>query len=116
MGDLTVKEGRHGRGVFAERHYEPGDVVEVCPTVQVADAEITGSLRDYVFSSVKEHDVVLVLGYGMLYNHSADPNVEYDQEEPSTITFMALREIRPGDELTIDYGKEWWETRGLEPE
>jgi hypothetical protein len=24
--------------------------------------------------------------------------------------------VRRGDELTIDYGDEWWETRGLEPD
>jgi hypothetical protein len=24
--------------------------------------------------------------------------------------------VRPGEELTIDYGDEWWETRGLEPD
>jgi SET domain-containing protein len=112
---LEVKQGRHGRGVFARRDYEPGEIVEVCPTVQVADADITGGLRDYVFSAVKERDVVLALGYGMLYNHSADPNLEYDQDDPGTITFLALRPIRRGDELTIDYGDEWWQTRGREP-
>jgi uncharacterized protein len=57
-----------------------------------------------------------VLGCGMLYNHSSDPNVEYVQDEPSTITFLALRAVKPGEELTIDYGEEWWETRGLEPD
>jgi uncharacterized protein len=51
----------------------------------------------------------------MLYNHSANPNVEYDQVEPTKITYRALRKIEPGEELTIDYGDEWWATRGREP-
>jgi len=103
--------------VFATRQFAKGEVIETCPTVEVADAEVTGRLNDYVFSSVKDGDVVLVLGHGMLYNHSADPNVEYVQDdEPDTIQFRALRKVRVGDELTIDYGEEWWETRGLEPD
>jgi SET domain-containing protein len=113
---LAVKQGRHGRGVFATRRFHKGEVVETCPTVEIADGDVTGRLRDYVFASVKERDIVLALGYGMLYNHSPDPNVEYVQDEPSTITFLALRTIRPGDELTIDYGEEWWDTRGREPD
>ena len=59
---------------------------------------------------------MLVLGHGMLYNHSADPNVEYVEDDPSTIQFRTLRAVRKGDELTIDYGEEWWETRGLTPD
>ena len=113
---LTVAHGPLGRGVFATRRFAKGEVIETCPTVEVADAEVTGRLNDYVFSSVKDGDVVLVLGHGMLYNHSEEPNVEYVQDEPSTIMFRALRKVRPGDELTIDYGDEWWETRGLEPD
>jgi uncharacterized protein len=113
---LAIKHGRLGRGVFATRHFAEGDVVETCPTVQVPDGEVTGGLRDYVFSSVKRGDVVLALGYGMLYNHSADPNVEYEQEDPAEITFLALRSVRPGDELTIDYGQDWWDTRDIEPD
>ena len=84
--------------------------------MELADADATGRLNDYVFSSVTEGDLLLVLGHGMLYNHSPKPNVEYLQDEPSTIVFQACRNVRPGDELTIDYGEEWWETRGLEPD
>jgi hypothetical protein len=112
---LTVRRGRRGRGVFAARGFVAGEVVESCPTVELADADVTGQLGDYVFRSVRDGDVVLPLGYGVLYNHSADPNVDYVQDEPSVITFVARRSIRAGEELTIDYGEEWWATRGLKP-
>jgi SET domain-containing protein len=112
---LAIRRGRHGRGVFATRRFAKGDVVETCPTVQVPNSEVTGRLRDYVFTSVEGGDVVLALGYGMLYNHSAEPNLEYEQEDPSEITFFALRTVHPGDELTIDYGEDWWKTRGEQP-
>ena len=102
--------------MFATRRFARGDVIETCPTVEVADADATGRLHDYVFTSLRDGDVLLVLGHGMLYNHSPNPNVEYVQDEPSTMTFRALQKVRPGDELTIDYGDEWWETRGLEPD
>ena len=114
---LAVGHGPIGRGVFATRAFAEGEDVETCPTVDVADADATGRLNDYVFTSHEDADVVLlVLGYGMLYNHSANPNVEYVQGEPDTIVFRALRDVEPGEELTIDYGEEWWETRGLEPD
>jgi uncharacterized protein len=112
---LAVKHGAHGRGVFATRRYLKGQLVESCPTVELPDSDVTGRLGDYVYSSVNDDDVLLVLGYGMLYNHSENPNVEYVQDDPSTMRFLALRTVRPGDELTIDYGEEWWETRGLKP-
>jgi SET domain-containing protein len=112
---LAVKRGRHGRGVFATRRFLKGETVERCPTLELRDSEVSGRLGDYVYSSSKDGDVLLVLGYGMLYNHSDVPNVEYVQDDPSTIEFLALRTVSPGDELTIDYGRDWWETRGLEP-
>ncbi len=113
---LEVREGRYGRGVFATRRFARGKAVEVCPTLPLPDAEVSGLLSDYVFKSLSEGEVLLILGFGMLYNHSAEPNLEYVQESPETMTFVALKPIARGDELFIDYGEEWWETRELEPD
>jgi uncharacterized protein len=112
---LAIKNGAHGRGVFATRRFRKGQIVERCPTVEVDDGDVVGRLDDYVYASLKKGDSLIVLGYGMLYNHSAEPNVEYDQIEPSEIVYRALRTIQPGEELRIDYGDEWWDTRGLRP-
>ena len=60
--------------------------------------------------------VALLLGYGMLYNHSYEANCEYIQDGPRVITFVTLRDVKAGEELTIDYGEEWWSTRNLEPD
>ena len=114
---LEIKEGLYGRGVFATRHFDEGEAVEHCPTLELPENEVAGQLGDYVFGSNEgEDEVLLLLGFGMLYNHSAEPNVEYVQEEPRVIKFVAIRPVEPGDELTIDYGEEWWQTRNLEPD
>jgi SET domain-containing protein len=114
---LAVQEGRHGRGVFATRGFAKGDRVEVCPTLELPDADVTGELSDYVYQSNEDDDTVLLLfGFGMLYNHSSRPNLEYVQSSANTMTFLATRKIKPGDELTIDYGDHWWDERGLEPD
>ena len=49
------------------------------------------------------------------YGDWTTPNLEYVQDDPTTIVFRTVRKVKRGDELTIDYGDEWWETRGLEP-
>jgi SET domain-containing protein len=114
---IEVREGRHGRGVFATRAFKKGEKVESCPTLELPGEEVTGLLGDYVCASAEhEDDVVLLLGYGMLYNHSYDANCEYVQEAPRVITFVTTRDVEAGEELTIDYGEEWWSTRNREPD
>jgi uncharacterized protein len=114
---LEVREGRRGRGVFAARAFAAGDDVEICPSVEVPRDETRGGvLADYVFDSERRRGaVILLLGYGMLYNHATDPNLEYDQDDAGVVTFSAIRSIAPGEELTISYGDGWWAARGSEP-
>ena len=114
---LEIKEGRYGRGVFATRHFDTGEDVECCPTLELPGDQVVGRLGDYVFGSNEgEDEVLLLLGFGMLYNHSYEANLEYIQDGPRVITFVTLRDVEAGEELTIDYGEEWWSTRNLEPD
>ena len=111
-----MRDGRVGRGVFAARAFETGEAVEVCPTVEIDGSEAEGVLADYVFDSARRRSrVVLVLGYGMLYNHADDPNLEYEQDDDGVVTFFAARDIAEGEELTISYGSEWWDERDQTP-
>jgi uncharacterized protein len=110
---LVVREGPRGRGVFATRTFSEGEVVEACPTVEISEGG--GDLADYLFESTNEGMFLVVLGFGMLYNHSSEPNIDYYQGDDATLEFIAQRRIESGEELTISYGDEWWSARGETP-
>ena len=113
---IEIREGPHGRGVYAIRDIPSGETIEICPTIEVEETDVGGPLGDYVLSSGHDPKLnVFMLGYGSLYNHSGEPCAEYQQYEEDSLAFVALRDIAKGEEITIDYGEEWWETRELEP-
>jgi SET domain-containing protein len=112
---IGVRRGRRGRGVFALRPFAEGEVVETCPTVVLDDDDVAGVARDYVFSAHRPDKLLLVLGYGMLYNHAADPNLFHRSAGRLLIEFVALRDIAAGEELTHDYGAAYWDDRTKRP-
>jgi SET domain-containing protein len=42
-------------------------------------------------------------------NHSCRPNCEVEIDKDGKILIMAIKDIKPGDELTYDYGKEYFD-------
>eukprot|EP01006_Ploeotia_vitrea_P015099 TRINITY_DN41954_c0_g1_i1.p1 TRINITY_DN41954_c0_g1~~TRINITY_DN41954_c0_g1_i1.p1 ORF type:complete len:425 (+),score=9.00 TRINITY_DN41954_c0_g1_i1:88-1362(+) len=101
----------HGRGVFAQREFYPGEIVEVCPYIEVANNDVQGLLADYVFDGHNEGTQVLLFGYGSLYNSAPDPNVE-SRHEDGQFYFVARKYIGEGDEILHDYGETWFVDRG----
>ena len=103
-----------GRGAFATENIHDGAIIERCPAIEVTDRDIGGELVNYVFYGNNATDRLVVMGYGMLFNHSSTPNVAYYREEstlgPEMILY-ALRNIRKGEELFYNYGDDWWTTR-----
>lgn len=92
-----------GRGVFARDLIRKGTEFERVPVLVVTWDEIDNSeLADYVYTWTKTKAAV-ALGYGSLYNHSYKPNARYDDVGRQTKVFTALRDIQPGEEITINY-------------
>lgn len=58
-------------------------------------------------------DAYLVLGYGMIYNHSYNPNIQWKiiDYNKRIIKFFAVRDISANEELCHNYGSMYWKSR-----
>jgi SET domain-containing protein len=93
-----------GRGVFARRPIRKGEVIERVPVLVLPldEGENGSVLPSYCFMWGR-NKVALALGYGSLFNHSFRPNARYDDVGRQTKVFSALRDIAPGEEITVNY-------------
>jgi uncharacterized protein len=98
-----------GRGVVADQPLRAGEIVERPPVI-VIPANEAPLIRDtrlahYYFEWGDDcKQAAIALGYGSLYNHSYTPNARYEfREDEECLEFIALRDIEPGEEITINY-------------
>ena len=110
--EVTKKKGKYT--VLARTQFARGENVEICPTL-ILGSEVTAieKLKDIVFEINREDgEWALVLGYGSLYNHSLKANLDYAYNRlTKQMYFIAKRTIRLGEELTINYGEDYWAAR-----
>jgi hypothetical protein len=66
-------------------------------------------LHDYIFEWGKMKDqCCMALGLVSMYNHSYKSNCEYIMDyETETIAVQTVRNIKKGEELTINYNGDW---------
>ena len=78
---IEVRDSKlHGLGVFACGDLPKGSVIERCFYLVIDDDDLQeiNRLNDYLFTSPDvKTDYLCVLGYGMIYNHGAPPNAEW---------------------------------------
>lgn len=95
-----------GRGVFAREFIAKGTIFERVPVLVMPAHEVLTEeetvLSHYVFEWGKD-TVALALGFGSLYNHSYAPNARYDDAGRMVKYYTAVKDIQPGDEITINY-------------
>ena len=114
---IIVKESPlHGLGVFACIDFAAGDVIERCPYLVIDDDDLQeiNRLNDYLFTSPDDkNDYLCVLGCGMIYNHGAPPNAEWqiDDDDNRFVCFTAKSAIKTGEEILHDYGGDYWDSR-----
>ena len=103
----TLSDGEFNRGVFATRDIEKGELIHEAPVVPYPNEQHElieqTILADYVYEYGINHTAV-VLGYGMLFNHSYEPNATYDINfTKHTFDYFAYRNIKAGEEILINY-------------
>ena len=96
----------HGSGVFAEQQIRRGNLIGRF------EGRPTRSNGTYVLWVIDRKDRVRGIdGTTELryLNHAAEPNAEFRADR-----LFALRTIRPGEEITCDYGDDYWDEGALE--
>lgn len=115
--ELKITPDR-GRGVFVIGDIETGDSIEISPMLAISKEDCEWidetDLSRYRYELLSTDDDgnpeiigLIALGYGSLYNHSFDPNADYEIENDVdgnfTIEFFAIKPILDGEEVTINY-------------
>jgi SET domain-containing protein len=108
-GKIVIKKSSiHGIGVFATEDISNGELIEVCTSLDL-DRCNRATLTEYSYTIPSENKfnrLALLLGYGSLYNHSEDNNVDFTiNSDSKRFTFFATKDISAGSELTINYQK-----------
>lgn len=98
------------RGVFADRDYNPGEVLEVCPCIRQESENLTGIITDYLFH-FNEKESLIAFGYCSMYNHIDDPNAEWEVINENQLKITVIKKIKKGEEIFVSYGDDYWDSR-----
>ena len=109
--NATIKNSEvGGRGMFANRYFYKGEIVEISPAIKTKEKSIDDKIRDYVFGLDEEYCLV-VFGYGAIYNHSDTPNLEYLNIGEDKVKYTCIKDIKEGEEMFVSYGEKYWNER-----
>jgi hypothetical protein len=101
-----------GRGMSACRKFLKGELIERAPVVVIDEKKWPNAaktiLSDYAFDwGEKDEHAAIALGYISIYNHSYSPNAQLEQMlDELMMEIIAIKDIEPGEEITINYNGE----------
>ena len=108
-GLYIIEDNDRGRGVACLNDISSGSTIELCPTIQLNPKDTKTihqtHLHDYYFLwDIEARTSAIALGYGSLYNHSKEPNCDYQlNDDTLEIHFFAIKDIPAGEEILINY-------------
>jgi SET domain-containing protein len=108
MTDLVeVKQSLlHGKGVFATRNIEKGEVLVKSHMALIhVNENLPEVLATLQFPWTEEYDAICISDAGSFFNHSSQPNAEVKIRDFIHLiqTFVAKTAIVKGTEITIYY-------------
>jgi hypothetical protein len=104
---------KRGRGVFTNHSITAGATVEIAPVIVMNSEDRIlldkTLLHDYIFEWGENRDqCAMALGFIPIYNHSYKANCEYEMYfGKQVMTIKAVRDIKAGEELLINYNGDW---------
>lgn len=111
-GSVTVKRASAGLGLFANQEFKRGDFIIEYVGEHITHEESDRRGGKYLFILNKK---IVVDGKSRkntarYINHACKPNAECEtDDEDEKIRISARKRILPGEEITYDYGKEYWD-------
>lgn len=121
--DLAIKfiSQNLGFGIFANQEFLEGDFLgEFCGKVTT---NLNSESKHYYFRYINNTDYIIAprnTGNEMQFvNHSYTPNCDWlriiGNDNKYHIIIVAIKEIKKGEELLVNYGEEYWKSRDIEP-
>ena len=113
----------HSRGVFATEDIESEEIIETCPMVPLEHRikyHNDPQLYRYLYThkcpclDCDKHGGIflMVLGYGMIYNHQDTPNTIWNfRYKDKVAEVIASRPIKKGEEIFVSYGENYFNGR-----
>lgn len=113
------KTKKMGNGVFTSAPIAANTIIEQSPVIVMSQRERKlldqTLLHDYIFEwGDHKRQCCMALGYVAAYNHSYESNCEYEMEfDKRIIRIRAMRDIKKGEELFINYNGTYNDTKAL---
>lgn len=104
---IVRSSGIHAAGCFAVDRIPVGTRVLEYTGDRIGQDEADDLYKDrpytYLFGFGDGTKVIDGYGMAMYVNHSCTPNCETEEDEEGSVWIIAMRNIKPGEELTYDY-------------
>jgi hypothetical protein len=109
-GDLVVKRGINGLGLYTTVPIKKGDCIIEYVGEVIDDKEANRRGGKYLFQTSRDRhiDGATRTNTARYINHSCRPSCEIEIKKGRVFVF-SRRAIKPGEELFYDYGKEYWD-------
>ena len=113
-GKYRIGRARTGLGLFAVKPYRKREYVatyrgRVLANAEAERLEARGSRYMFEINSRWTIDGSSRRNHARYVNHSCRPNVEAIERRGHQIVYIARKKIKPDEEITVDYGKNYFE-------